>query len=160
MRFKVTCVVDEKLLGVVTELLAPHSRVVVQLADEAPPAALTSVLSKQPAAPTRRRPGVQQGLAPLGTRGAGPLLALRGVARGDDYATMKEAFAKSGLAGNGVSACLSKLARHGLVRHAGTGQWAITPRGDEAVKRVDGLKVKRLGRAEQADLLTLAGGNN
>lgn len=134
MKFQLTCYVDEKLIGPLTELIAPHSRVIVKLIEDGPP---PPRLSQPPS--LRKRP---LGITPK--RGAGAILGLQVVASkpAQINTVLKAEFVKIGLAPDGAGATLSKLRARGYLRHGGKGEWALTPKGEAALRRVGPMPIK------------------
>jgi hypothetical protein len=70
-------------------------------------------------------------------KGTGAFLGLVVVASGVPAPNkmVREAFLKAGLSANGAAATLSKLGKRGYLRHAGDGEWKLTAKGEEALKK-------------------------
>lgn len=129
MKFQLTCFVDETLIGPLTELIAPYSRVIVKLAEgEKPP-------EDKPRAALLTRRRTSSFLQPA--RGGGPLAVLRALVDGKHTVKeVKEALAATGASPNGSGAVLSKFKHQGMVRRVGEGLWEPTPKGEAALRRI------------------------
>lgn len=81
--------------------------------------------------PKKRRPEI------MPRKGTGAFLGLMVVASGvsKPNTMVREAFLKAGLSANGAAATLSKLGKRGYLRHGGDGEWKLTARGEEALKK-------------------------
>lgn len=122
MKFRVTCFIDDKLLGPVTELMAPYGKLVIVphvAAEEGdPPRAVAPRLT-----PLRRRLQAPR-------TGASDRAIFECLVKGPaTRRAVHEAFERAGLVGNGASAMLSKFKRRGLARQISSGVWELTPRG-------------------------------
>lgn len=143
MKFQLTCFVDETLIGSLTELIAPYSRVIVKLVEDGEPTKPLAVKARIAPA-SALLPRKNSGISP--EKGLGALLGLRVVAIGGPQinATLKAEFKKAGLAPDGAGATLSKLRSRGYLRHGAKGEWSLSAKGEAAVRRFSATPVKTI----------------
>ena len=136
MKFQLTCLIDADLIGPLTELIAPYSRVTIKLVDgEAPPAKHIIPASLEQHR-KRRFPQL------LPAKGTGRIVVLRAVAKQSTLEEIKGALVAAGKAVNGTGASLSKLRIAGFVRREGEGVWRITPKGESALRKHEHVRTE------------------
>lgn len=145
MRFRVTCVVERENMIPLVELMAPYGAVIVK-PEGVVPGKVETVGGIGPVVVLKKR----RHAAIQPQRGLGSLLTLRTVAKGPPHTVnlrLKAAFKDAKLAPNGVGATLSKIGKVGYIRKgAQKGEWVMTPKGENALRRFDGVN----GKAEAA----------
>lgn len=136
MRYQVTLQIDESLLEPLIGLMAPYGRISVKLVegtDGSPPVKRTL-----PAVPMVQH-AKRRVRAFWPEKGMGRVLALRLVGKQSTVSEIKAAYIASGISPNSVGASLSKLKDKGYVKRLDKGVWRLTPKGESALRRLEGV---------------------
>jgi predicted transcriptional regulator len=141
MKFQLTCLIDADLIGPLTELIAPYSRVSIKLVEGEGPVKMVPPQYKKGGSHAlvlnkRRSPPF------MPEKGLGTVTVLRAVAKEASVQMIKEALKDQNLEPAGSSATLSKLKHRGYVKHLEKGVWRLTPKGESALRRVEGVKTE------------------